>query len=251
MNNSSPFLQDIHKWIDFSRKDAKLRSLAIASWWNVGLKKCSEDRRNTCAISREVLSARTKMQIGAVPWKQNLSHKMSLHMQFKRHLWEINFWKLLTNIGVLAKHFYENTQYVICINLSWVLWFCIQSHNVYKVEEHGEPVHCFNRCWSNGLGIIYQPCAGPNKYNHHLRRIQGSGKSKGRSGHTHFIVWWVRGEQTKISWLPAMSQVTAKVITSIISLQILHSSMSQMLLSSFHRWENWHWERLSYISKNT
>lgn len=140
-------------------------------------------------------------------------------------------------------------KYTVCHMHKSVLSFMVPytKSYVYKVKEHGEPVHCFNWCWSNGLGIIYQP----NKYNHHLRRIQGSGKGKGRSGHTHFIVWQVGGEQTKLSWLPAMSQVTAKVITSIISLQILHSSMSQMLLSSFHRWENWHWERLSYISKNT
>ena len=56
----------------------------------------------------------------------------------------------------LAKHFYENMQCSACINLSGVLWFHIQSYNVYKIEEHGEPAHCFNPWGSNGLGIIHQ-----------------------------------------------------------------------------------------------
>lgn len=56
----------------------------------------------------------------------------------------------------LAKHFYENMQYSGCINLSRVLWFHIQSYNVYKIEKFGEPVHCFNPWWSNGLGITHQ-----------------------------------------------------------------------------------------------
>lgn len=53
------------------------------------------------AESRRVLSAAAEMQIGAVSGKHNLNHKMSLHIQFKRDLWEINFRKVLTYINVL------------------------------------------------------------------------------------------------------------------------------------------------------
>lgn len=75
--------------------------------------------------------------------------------------------------------------------------------------------------------------------------------SKGQSGPTHFIGWQGGGEQTKISWPPEMGQVSAEHITSITSLQPLHNSKRQVLLSLIHRWENWHPERLSYISKDT
>lgn len=110
-----------HRWTGFSRKEVK-----VGVFDNSFLMICDKDRRNPHARSRRALRATAEMQIEAVSWKQKLSHKMSLHMQFKRDLWEINFRKLLTYISVLqvpGKTFLW--KYAVCCMYKSVLHFMV------------------------------------------------------------------------------------------------------------------------------